>query len=118
MGNEILDTAGQYIGSGVSIGTNVFIWISIILFVGGIGYLIYWIFSFKHIVIIKEKMGDSYHTNQRDLGAIGDDAYLKNEEIKIIPTINSVHKAKIVIKKKQAYLLLFSPNKKLKLPDN
>ena len=32
--------------------------------------------------------------------------------------INSVHKAKIVIKKKQAYLLLFSPNKKLKLPDN
>jgi len=123
MANEIADVAGQYISSGLSIGSSALIWGSIILLICGIIFLIYWIFSFKHVVIIKEKVGESYHSNLNKLGTIDlsekkDKETQGTDKIKIIPTINSVHKAKIVIKKKQAYLSLFTPNKKLKLPDN
>jgi len=130
MGNEIVDTAGSYISSSLSIGSNVLVWSTIILFIVGIIFLIYWIFSFKHIVVIKEKVGEAYHSQTSKLGFVKDYKLTKEkdddklitdkneEEIKIIPTINSIHKAKIIIKKKQAYISLFSPNKKLKLPDN
>jgi len=121
MANEIVNTAGQYISSGFSIGSSVLVWSSILLLIIGIIFIIWWIFSFKHIVIIKEKVGEAYHSQHNKLGFINNgegETIIKDDKVKIIPTINSIHKAKIVIKKKQAYLSLFAPNKKLKLPDN
>ncbi len=130
MANNIGETATQYISDGLSIGSSVLVWSSVLLLIIGIFFLIWWIFSFRHVVIIKEKVGEAYHSQTNKLGFIKDkpknkttdtkliEAEEEEEKIKIIPTINSIHKAKIVIKKKQAYLSLFAPNKKLKLPDN
>jgi len=121
----ITTEATKYIDIGISSASSITVWVGIALLILGIGYLVYWMLSFRHTVIIKEKVGESFFTRPSQLGQITDRGELtertainNEEEFKIIPTINSVHKAKIIVKKTEQYIQLFAPNKKLKLPNN
>ena len=126
-------------------GTTIIWWTSIGLIIVGIIWLIWYIFSFKHTVIIKEKFGQAIavkigaekdQIKQLDKAAfssltpdkpgaqlsnlpdVEDEKPGKDEKvIRVYPYIGKIHKAKIKSRKKIKYIQLMFTNIKLMVPD-
>lgn len=126
MANAISDGLGSVDWTGIfSTSRSVLYWSIIIVLLGATVYFIYWIFSFKDTIIIKEKIGKAFEIEIGDkdhiVREIGDKSEdlpsLTKRKVKSVPYVARVYKAKVVKKKGRHYYTLLFSNLKLKLPD-
>lgn len=131
MADELIPGASDVINfTGIfDVGMTVFYWSVIVLFVIGIILLIFYLFSFKHTVIIKEKFGEATpYKAPGDLVLEGKKtvdvatklAQLNNQpkkQVRIIPYLGSVHKGKLTQKKGVNKLKLLFKKGNFKIPD-
>lgn len=108
--------------------TTVLFWALLLTVAGLLIWFIWWMFSFRIKIIIREAISKSYYykpgatTAFTDLDQASEEDGLpglseENEKIRIVPNIISFHRAKIVTKKGVKRLQLFFPSKRLKLPE-
>lgn len=133
------------VGGLFNLGINLTFWVFAGLLLAVIIWFVWWMFSFKHTVVIKQKIGrpikhtigQTYQHQNIEKKTLVDKAKafftkdkstplpvlddskkdIKEEEVVIIPYLASIYKAKFVSKKKVRYLILQFSNLKLKIPD-
>lgn len=94
-----------------------------LLIIGGVVYFIWYLFSFRHILIIKEKFGRPFqHEPEKETEDTGlpvpkKDAKPQAANLVIQPFIGGVYRAKVITKKNVNYLSLMFKKGRIKIPD-
>lgn len=118
-------TGGYNWGGLLNASMDVFLWTLVGLLFIGLIVFIWWIFSFKHTLVIKEKYGKPLEVDLGDYYENTDEEKTENDKALpkldppryIIPYRATMYKCKVVTKKGIKYIKTFKTKVKFKIPD-